>query len=91
MADLAAQKPVRVLSGDEVEQMLASHQLYLKTEYHQGHRADFSSTDLTGLDFAGLDLRGIKMDRRRAPKDYFHRSQSARREPDRRDRTGGAL
>ena len=63
MADLSAQRPVRVLSANEVEQMLASHQLYLKTEYHQGHRADFSSADLTGSDFAGLDLRGIKMDR----------------------------
>jgi len=52
-----------VLSADEIEQMLASHQLYLKTEYREGHRADFSSADLTGLDFAGLDLRGIKMDR----------------------------
>jgi uncharacterized protein YjbI with pentapeptide repeats len=63
MADLSAQKPIRVLSGDEIEQMLASHRLYLKTEYHEGHRADFSSADLTGLDFAGLALRGIKMDR----------------------------
>ena len=52
-----------MLSADEFEQMLASHRLYLKTEYHEGHRADFSSADLTGLDFAGLDLRGIKMDR----------------------------
>ena len=63
MADLSAQKLIRVLSGDEIEQMLASHQLYLKTEYHEGHRADFSWADLTGLDFVGLDLRGIKMDR----------------------------
>ena len=63
IADLSAQKPIRVLSGDEIEQMLASHRLYLKTEYHEGHRADFSSSDLTGLDFAGLDLRGIKVDR----------------------------
>jgi uncharacterized protein YjbI with pentapeptide repeats len=62
MADLSAQKPIRVLSGDEIEQMLASHRLYLKTEYHGGHRADFSSADLTGLDFTGLDLRGIKVD-----------------------------
>src|SRR5215470_16279807 len=63
MVDLSAQRPIRVLSADEVEQMLASHRLYLKTEYHEGHRADFSSADLTGLDFAGLDLRGIEMDR----------------------------
>ena len=63
MADLSAQRPIRVLSGDEIDQTLASHQLYLKTEYRDGHRADFSSADLTGSDFAGLDLRGIKMDR----------------------------
>ena len=63
MVDLSAQKPVRVLSAGKIEQKLASHQLYLKTEYHEGHRADFSSADLTGFDFAGLNLRGIKMDR----------------------------
>ena len=34
MADLSAQRPIRVLSADEIEQMLASHELYLKTEYH---------------------------------------------------------
>jgi len=63
MADLSAQRAHRVPSADEVEQMLASHQLYLKTEYHEGHRADFSWADLTGLDFVELDLRGIRMDR----------------------------
>ena len=35
MADLSAQRPIRVLSADEIEQMLASHQLYLKTEYDE--------------------------------------------------------
>ena len=55
--------PVRVLSPDEIERMLAEHRLYLETEYHQGHRANFSSADLTGRDFSGLNLRGIKMDR----------------------------
>ena len=41
--DLSARKPVRVLSSGEIEQKLASHQLYLKTEHHEGHLADFSS------------------------------------------------
>src|SRR5712672_3416365 len=63
MADLAARTPVRVLSTVEIERMLAEHRLYLETEYHQGHRANFSSADLTGRDFSGLNLRGIKMDR----------------------------
>src|SRR5205085_10749276 len=63
MADFSARTPVRVLSPDEVEQMLASHRLYLETEYREGHRANFSSTDLTGRNFSGLNLRGIKMDR----------------------------
>src|SRR5215468_9273455 len=63
MADFSARPPVRVLSADEIEQMLALHQLYLETEYHEGHRANFSSADLTGRDFSGLNLRGIKMDR----------------------------
>src|SRR3984893_17112898 len=63
MPDLTARTPVRVLSPDEIERMLAEHRLYLETEYHQGHRANFSSADLTGRDFSGLNLRGIKMDR----------------------------
>src|ERR1700758_3352100 len=63
MADFSVRPPVRALSPDEIEQMLAAHRLYLETEYHQGHRANFASADLTGRDFSGLDLRGIKMDR----------------------------
>src|ERR1700686_2000919 len=63
MADLTARTPVRVLSPDEIKRLLAEHRLYLETEYHQGHRANFSSADLTGRDFSGLNLRGIKMDR----------------------------
>ena len=45
IADLSAQRPIRVLSADEIEQVLTSHQLYLKTEYREGHRANFSSAD----------------------------------------------
>src|ERR1700737_4279376 len=63
MADLAPRTPVRVLSRVEIERMLAEHRLYLETEYHEGHRANFSSVDLAGRDFSGLNLRGIKMDR----------------------------
>src|SRR5580704_9798554 len=63
MAGLSARTPVRVLSPDEIERMLAEHRLYLETEYHQGHRANFASADLAGRDFAGLNLRGVKMDR----------------------------
>src|SRR5712672_3197265 len=63
MADLSDRTPVRVLSPDEIERLLAEHRLYLETEYHEGHRANFSSTDLAGRDFSGLNLRGVKMDR----------------------------
>src|SRR5712664_2231101 len=63
MADVSARAHVRMLSRDEIEQMLAAHRLYLETEYHQGHRANFASADLSGQDFSGLNLRGIKMDR----------------------------
>ena len=63
MADFSARTPLRVLSPDEIEQMLAEHRLYLETEYHEGHRANFASADLTERDFSGLNLRGIKMDR----------------------------
>jgi uncharacterized protein YjbI with pentapeptide repeats len=58
MVDLSSRAPVRVLSPDEIERMLAEHRLYLETEYHQGHRASFSSVDLKGRDFSGLNLRG---------------------------------
>ena len=57
MGDLSARTPVRVLSPDEIERMLAERRLYLETEYHQSHRANFSSTDLTGQDFSGLNYR----------------------------------
>src|SRR5690349_1755514 len=63
MADFSDRTPLRVPSPDEIERMLAEHRLYLETEYHEGHRANFSSVDLTGRDFSGLNLRGIKMDR----------------------------
>jgi hypothetical protein len=63
MADFSTRPPLRVLSRDEIEQMLAAHRLYLETEYHQGHRANFASADLSGRDFSGLNLRGIEMDR----------------------------
>ena len=55
IADLSARTPVRVLSADEIERMLAEHRLYQETEYHQGHRANFSSNDPTGRDFSGLN------------------------------------
>lgn len=57
MADLSARTPVRVLSPDEIERMLAEPRLYLETEYHQGHRTHLSSTDLTGL-FSGSIIVG---------------------------------
>jgi hypothetical protein len=57
MTGLSPRTPVRVLSPDEIERMLAEHQLYLETEYHQRRRANFSSADLTGRDFSGLNLR----------------------------------
>src|ERR1700730_8969093 len=63
LSDLSARAPLRVLSSDEIEQLLAEHRLYQETEYHQGHRANFSSADLAGRDFSGLNLRGVKMDR----------------------------
>src|SRR5712672_2740395 len=63
MVDLSARTPVRVLSPGEIERLLAEHRLYLETEYHEGHRANFASADLTGRDFSGLNLRGVKMDR----------------------------
>src|SRR6266851_4713010 len=63
LADFSARPPVRLLSADEIEQMLAAHRLYLETEWRQGHRANFTSADLSGQDFSGLNLRGIKMDR----------------------------
>ena len=91
MADFSATRPVRVLSSDKIEHMLAEHRLYLETEYHEGHRANFASADLTGRDFSGLNLRGVKVDRAVLQRRRFHRCQSAKRESDRRDTAGGAL
>jgi tRNA G10 N-methylase Trm11 len=62
MADISARTPVRVISPDEIERMLAEHRLYLETEYHQSRRAHLSSTDLTRRDFFGLDhCRGVAL------------------------------
>jgi len=47
-----------MLSPEEIERALAEHRLYLETEYHEGHRANFSSADLAGRGFSGLNLRG---------------------------------
>jgi hypothetical protein len=63
MADFSARPPLRALSRDEIEQMLAEHRVYLETEYHEGHRANFASANLSGQDFSRLNLRGINMDR----------------------------
>src|SRR6266496_1006262 len=63
MVDFSVRPAIRTLSPGEVEQRLAAHRLYLQTERRQGRRANFASTDLSGLDFSGLDLRRIKMDR----------------------------
>src|SRR3979411_18401 len=63
MADLSGRTPCRVFSPDEIERMLAEHQLYLETEYHEGHRANFASADLTGRDFSGLNSPRINVDR----------------------------
>jgi len=63
MPDLSARTPVRVLSPHGIERLLAEHRLYQETEYHQGHRADFASADLTGRDFSALICAGVKMDR----------------------------
>ena len=91
MADLSSRRPVRLLSFGEIEQMLVSHLLYLDTEYHEGHRANFSSADLTGRDFSGLNLRGIKMDRAVLHGADFTKAPPAKCQSDRRDVKGGAL
>jgi len=48
MADFSTRPPVRVLSHDDIKQMLAAHRLYLETEWRQGHRANFALADLSG-------------------------------------------
>jgi len=61
--DFSVPRPVRALLPDEIERMLAAHRLYVETERRQGRRADFGSTDLSGVSFSGFNLRRIKMDR----------------------------
>jgi hypothetical protein len=53
----------RVLSHDQIEEILAAHRLYVETERRLGRRADFGSADLVRLNFSGLNLRRAKMDR----------------------------
>jgi len=91
MTDLSVRTPVRVLSSDEIEQMLAEHRLYQETEYHEGHRANFASADLTGRDFSGLNLRGIKMDRAVLRGANSSAERICKSQSDRRDLTAGAL
>src|SRR6202165_5165911 len=66
LADFSTRPPLRILSRDEIEQMLASHRLYLETGYHEGHRANFASADLSGQDFSG-EPRYIEVARRAPP------------------------
>src|SRR5258708_14968880 len=54
--------PHRVLSPDDIRQILAAHRIYVETKRRQGSRADFSSADLSGIDFSGLNLRRAQMD-----------------------------
>src|SRR5712672_2422086 len=57
MADLSVRTPVRVLSPDEIERLLAEHRLYLETEYHEGHRANFASADLRFREMPDAETR----------------------------------
>jgi hypothetical protein len=59
---LSARPPVRLLSRDEIEQMLAAHRIVSRDGISPGHCANFASADLSGR-ISGLNLRGIRMDR----------------------------
>src|SRR5260370_16211405 len=59
--DFSPRAPQRVLSPDEIGQILAAHLLYVETERRQGRRADFASADLSGIDFSARNLRRGKM------------------------------
>jgi Pentapeptide repeats (8 copies) len=61
MADLSVRTPVRVLSPDEIERMLAEHRLYLETEYHRG--TDFTGAHLQRANFVGAILQEACFDR----------------------------
>jgi len=60
LADFSTRPPVRMLSRDEIEQMLVAHRLYLETEYHRGHRANFASADLSGMISRGSICAGSR-------------------------------
>src|SRR3954447_4722838 len=62
MIGSSASSEPRILSRDQVEQILSAHRLYVETERRQGRRADFGSADLSELNFSGLNLRRAKMD-----------------------------
>ena len=62
MADLSARRPVRVLPTDEIELMLASHQLYLKQNITKATARIFRRS-LIGRSFRRTQSAGIKIDR----------------------------
>ena len=61
MVDFSIRPDIRALSPGEVEQRLAAHRLYLQTDRRQGRRANFSSTDLSGLDFFGATFSQLQI------------------------------
>jgi hypothetical protein len=62
MADLSVRTPVRVLSPDEAERMLAGQRLYLETEYHQASARIFIGTSGRARFLRAQSAARVKMD-----------------------------
>ncbi len=63
MADDESRNPtdenseLRIVSPEEIRDVLLAHREWLESDKKNGQRADLSRTDLRGVDFSGADLR----------------------------------
>ncbi len=55
--------PIRSVEPEELAQILAAHELYVRSDRRSGNRADLRATNLSGRNFSGMKLRRIRMNR----------------------------
>jgi len=55
--------PIRSTEPEELAQLLAAHELYVRSDRRSGKRANLEATDLSGRNFSGMKLRRIRMTR----------------------------
>ncbi len=53
----AESSKLREITGDELQEILAAHQTWLKTDKKEGQRANLGDADLQGVDLSFANLR----------------------------------